>query len=194
MDEAQTISAAQKGDLSSFNRLVMTYQGLAYNVAYRIMGDTDSASDATQDAFIKAFKSINQYQGGAFKSWLMRIVTNTCYDQLRYNNRRLTEALVEEDSEEAFAPYLIDDTEMPEDMTVRHELSTLLEACIQKLPPEQRVILVLKDVEGFNYQEIAEIVEINLGTVKSRLNRARTKLRDILQQQELLPQQYRLQD
>ena len=192
MDEAQAIIAAQKGDLASFNRLVMMYQGLAYNVAYRIMGDADSAADATQDAFIKAFKSMKQYQGGAFKSWLMRIVTNTCYDQIRYDNRRPVEALVAESNEDEFAPHLIDDADSPETVAARHELSGMLQTSINMLPPEQRIILVLKDVEGFNYQEIAEIVDVNLGTVKSRLNRARAKLRDILQQQELLPSQYRL--
>ncbi len=194
MNEAEAIKAAQNGKLSAFNQLVMLHQGLAYNVAYRIMGDTDAAADATQDAFVKAFKSIEQYKGGSFKSWLMRIVTNTCYDQLRYHKRRPTEALEGEEAEAEYTPHLIDDAEPPEEMALRHELGEMLQQAINLLPPEQRMVLILSDAEGFSYQEIADITASSLGTVKSRLNRARTKLRDILQQQELLPAHYRLKD
>jgi RNA polymerase sigma-70 factor (ECF subfamily) len=194
MNEAEAIKAAQNGKLSAFNQLVMLHQGLAYNVAYRIMGDTDAAADATQDAFVKAFKSIEQYKGGSFKSWLMRIVTNTCYDQLRYQQRRPTEALESEEAESEYMPHLIDDAEPPEEVVLRYELGEMLQQAINLLPPEQRMVLILSDSEGFSYQEIADITTSSLGTVKSRLNRARTKLRDILQQQELLPAYYRLKD
>lgn len=194
MNEAEAIKAAQNGKLSAFNQLVMLHQGLAYNVAYRIMGDTDAAADATQDAFVKAFKSIEQYKGGSFKSWLMRIVTNTCYDQLRYHKRRPTEALESEEAESEYTPHLIDDAVPPEEVALRRELGEMLQQAINLLPPEQRMVLILSDTEGFSYQEIAEITASSLGTVKSRLNRARTKLRDSLQQQELLPAHYRLKD
>jgi RNA polymerase sigma-70 factor (ECF subfamily) len=192
MNEAAAIRAAQKGKLSAFNQLVMVHQRLAYNVAYRILNDGDLAADATQEAFIKAFKSIEQYRGGTFKSWLMRIVTNTCYDQLRYDQRRPTEALEPEDAEGDYAPHLVDPSEPPEDVTVQRELGEMLQSSLGLLPPDQRIVLILSDVEGFSYQEIAEITESNLGTVKSRLNRARAKLRELLLQQELLPAQYRL--
>lgn len=193
MNETEAINAAQKGDLSAFNQLVMAHQGLAYNVAFGVMRDTDSAADATQEAFIKAFKSIKQYRGGSFKSWLLRIVSNTCYDQLRYDKRRPGEPLESDDTESDYAPHLIDNAERPEDTALRHELSDMLQSAIGLLPPEQRLILTLSDAEGFSYQEIAETTDLSLGTVKSRLSRARTKLRDILLQQELLPQQYRLE-
>jgi RNA polymerase sigma-70 factor (ECF subfamily) len=192
MNEAAAIRAAQKGKLSAFNQLVMVHQRLAYNVAYRILNDGDLAADATQEAFIKAFKSIEQYRGGTFKSWLMRIVTNTCYDQLRYDQRRPTEALEPEDAEGDYAPHLVDPSEPPEEVTVQRELGEMLQSSLGLLPPDQRIVLILSDVEGFSYQEIAEITESNLGTVKSRLNRARAKLRELLLQQELLPAQYRL--
>lgn len=192
MNEVEAIRAAQKGKLSAFNHLVMIHQGLAYNVAYRIMGDGDGAADATQDAFLKAFKSIKQYKGGSFKSWLMRIVTNTCYDQLRYQKRRPTESLETEAAETEYAPRLVDSSEQPEDTAMRHELNDMLQTVINRLPPDQRIVLILSDAEGFSYQEIATITEVSLGTVKSRLNRARARLRDLLQHQELLPSQYRL--
>ena len=191
MNEAQTIQAAQKGNLAAFNRLVMAHQGLAYNVAWRLMGNADAAADSTQEAFIKAFKSIKQYRGGSFKSWLLRIVSNTCYDQLRYNKRRPSESLEDDDFDSDYAPHLIDHAERPEEGVLRQELDDMLQQAIAQLPPDQRLVLILSDVEGFSYQEIAQTTELALGTVKSRLNRARRKLRDILLQQELLPQQYR---
>lgn len=194
MDEARTIQEAQKGSLSAFNQLIMAYQGTAYNVAYRVVGNQDGAADACQDAFLKAYKAINQYKGGSFKSWLMRIVTNTCYDQLRYKSRRPAASL--EDMTEnpgADSVKLISQAEHPEDHVLRDELSGLLQVGINKLPADQRLVLVLNDVQGFSYQEIAEIIDQPLGTVKSRLSRARRRLRDfLLEQKELLPSQYRL--
>ena len=123
----------------------------------------------------------------------MRIVTNACYDQLRYKGRRPADSLeaVAEDSENS--PRLINGRERPEEYALRHELNGLLQQGIGSLPPDQRTVLVLSDVQGFAYQEIADITGASLGTVKSRLSRARTKLRDYLvEYQELLPAQYRL--
>jgi len=191
MNESQTIQAAQNGDLAAFNRLVMAHQGLAYNVAYRVTGNADAAADATQEAFIKAFKSIKQYRGGSFKSWLLRIVSNTCYDHLRYNKRRPSEALEDDDFDSDYAPHLIDHAAGPEEGALQQELTAMLQQAIVQLPPDQRLVLVLSDVEGFSYQEIAQTTKLALGTVKSRLNRARRKLRGILLNQELLPPQYR---
>jgi RNA polymerase sigma-70 factor (ECF subfamily) len=194
MDETRAIQAAQKGDLAAFNRLVMAHQSLAYNVAFRIMGDADAAADACQEAFISAFKGIQKFRGGAFKSWIMRIVTNACYDQLRYKGRRPADSLevVAENSENS--PRLINGRERPEDSALRHELGELIQQGIGSLPPDQRTVLVLSDVQGFAYQEIADITGVSLGTVKSRLSRARSKLRDYLvEYEELLPTQYRLE-
>jgi RNA polymerase sigma-70 factor (ECF subfamily) len=194
MDEARTIQEAQKGSLSAFNQLIMAHQGTAYNVAYRVVGNQDAAADACQEAFLKAYKAINQYQGGSFKGWLMRIVTNTCYDQLRYKSRRPATSL--EDIMENPSPdsvKLISQTEHPEERVLRDELSGLIQFGINQLPEDQRLVLVLNDVQGFSYQEIAEIIDQPLGTVKSRLSRARRRLRDfLLEQKELLPSQYRL--
>ena len=193
MDEAQAIQAAQEGDLAAFNRLVMAYQGMAYNVAYRIVGDADVAADACQDAFLSAFKGIRKFRGGSFKSWVLRIVTNACYDQLRYKGRRPTNSLEEVAENPDYSPKLVNGRERPEEHALRQELSELIQEGINSLPPDQRTALVLSDVQGFSYQEIAEVTEVSLGTVKSRLSRARTKLRDYLMDyQELLPSQFRL--
>ncbi len=194
-DEAALLADAQRGHLPSFNQIILHYQGIAYNVAYRIVGDADSAADATQDAFVKAFQRIDQYRGGSFKAWLLRIVTNTCYDALRARKRRPTSSLEpeEDDDDPDYDPRLVDHAERPESYVIRQELAGAIQAAIQQLPADQRATLVLADIEGLDYQEIADAMGTALGTVKSRLSRARAKLRDLLlSQEELLPPQYRL--
>jgi RNA polymerase sigma-70 factor (ECF subfamily) len=195
MDEQALIQAAQRGDLNAFNELVLHYQSQVFNLAYRIMGDEDSAADATQEAFISAYRAIDGYRGGSFRAWLMRIVTNACYDELRRRKRRPTsslEALFVNDATPGGA--LVEGVEGPEAFAQRRELNQVLQAGLQTLPSEQRVVLVLSDVQGYDYQEIAGITGVALGTVKSRLSRARAKMRDyLLAQGELLPGVYRLQ-
>jgi len=192
-DEQALISAAQRGDLPAFNQIILNYQGLAYNVAYRIVGDADSASDATQDGFIKAFQRLKQYRGGSFKAWLLRIITNTCYDSLRAQKRRPTSSLEsEEDEDPDHDVRWLDPAERPDAYVVRQELAGAIQDAIQKLPPDQRIALILSDIEGLDYQEIADATNTALGTVKSRLSRARARLRELLLLQgELLPSQYR---
>jgi RNA polymerase sigma-70 factor (ECF subfamily) len=188
-DEQTLILGAQRGDLDAFNELVLLYQNQAYNVAYRIMGDGDSAADATQEAFISAYRAISRYRGGSFRAWLLRIVTNACYDELRRRKRRPTSSLdalyvTDTASNESF----VNGAEGPEAYAQRQDLNRTLHAGLQTLPPEQRAVLVLSDVQGYDYQEIAEITGVSLGTVKSRLSRARAKMRDyLLEQGELSP-------
>ena len=195
-DEQALLAAAQRGSLPAFNQLVLHYQGLAYNIAYRMLGDTDSASDATQDAFVKAFQKLDQYRGGSFKAWLLRILTNTCYDALRARKRRPTSSLEQEEEDDPeYDGRLLDTTERPDAYVMRQELAGAIQVAIEQLPSDQRAILVLADIEGLDYQEIAYATGVALGTVKSRLSRARAKMRDmLLAQKELLPAQYRLTD
>jgi len=193
MDEGALISAAQQGDVTAFNRLILQYQDMAYTVAYRIMNDPDAAADATQEAFISAYLGLPRFRGGSFRAWLMRIVTNACYDELRRRKRHPQSSL---DALYAKTPMPISSnssSENPEEHVQRLELSHLLQQGIALLPDDQRVILVLSDVQGFSYQEIAEVVGVPKGTVKSRLHRARARLRDYLRErEELLPARYRL--
>ena len=196
MDEPALITAARKGDLDSFNTLVLAYQHQVYNLAYRIMGEAASASDATQEAFISAWRHIGSFRGGSFKAWLLRIVTNACYDELRRVKRRPASSLeslyVEDPTPDADLPP--SQLESPEAFTQRRELNRAIQAGIAQLPPDQRIALVLSDVQGMSYEEIAEATSANLGTVKSRLSRARARLRDLLVEHgELLPVEYRLQ-
>jgi RNA polymerase sigma-70 factor (ECF subfamily) len=197
IDEESLIEAAQRGNLDAFNELVLAYQDRVYNLAYRIMGDPASASDATQEAFISAYQHIEGFRGkypSSFKSWLMRIVSNACYDELRRRKRHPTTSIEDFEIEEEANPALVSESEGPETFAEREEMARAIEAAIQTLPPDQRTTLVLADVQGFSYQEIAEATDVPLGTVKSRLARARGKLRDYLRDQgELLPTQYRLE-
>ncbi len=194
-DEQALIEAAARGELPAFNQLILAYQGLAYNLAYRILGNGDAAADATQEAFIKAYRSLGQYRGGSFKAWLLRIVTNVCYDQLRSLQRRPASSLEDLAGNSEHAGRLVDEAEQPAEYALRQELGGVIQQGIESLPPDQRMVLVLSDIEGLSYEEIAQVMQTSLGTVKSRLSRARAKLRDfLLAHQELLPGRYRLED
>jgi RNA polymerase sigma-70 factor (ECF subfamily) len=194
MDELELIAQSQHGDLRAFNQLVVNYQTTVYNLAYRILGDGDAAADATQDAFVSAYKAIARFRGGSFKAWLLRIVTNASYDQLRVKQRRPTESLDDMLVEPDHDATLRDDSESLEDFALRQELGSAIQNGLGGLPPDQRVVLILSDIEGMSYEEIADVTRVSLGTVKSRLSRARSKLRDyLLDNGELLPAVYRLQ-
>ena len=188
------VTAAQQGDLRAFNQLVLEYQGLAYNVAYHILGNADGAADATQDSFLKAYRSINSYRGGSFRAWLLRVLTNTCYDQLRARRRRPAQSLDDGDSAAEWAAWLVDRSERPAEYAERRELGQLIQRAIHALPADQRTVVLLSDVEGLTYEEIADATGMPMGTVKSRLSRARAHLRDfLLGHKELLPRQYSAQ-
>ena len=191
--EKALIAAAQGGDVHAFNRLVRSYQRLAYNVAYRVLGDGENAADATQDAFLSAFRALPQFRGGSFKAWMLRIVTNECYDQLRRKQRRPEDSLDDLAMEADHSATFTDAQELPEDYALRQELGGAIQKGLMTLPPDQRTVIALADIQGYSYEEIAAIMGVAIGTVKSRLNRGRTRLRDLLlEQKELLPAPYRL--
>jgi RNA polymerase sigma-70 factor (ECF subfamily) len=197
VDETKLIGFAKEGDLDAFNRLVVVYQDLAFGVAYRLMGDPQSADDVTQDAFIAAYTKLNSFQGGSFKAWLLRIVTNQAYDVLRKHKRRPTVPLEPFDNagEEINEPaWLQDPGESPEDAALRQELGGAIQRCLNELKLEFRTIVVLVDIQGMDYKEAAQSTDTPLGTVKSRLARARGQLQDCLRGfGELLPTEFRLE-
>ncbi|HEY9122686.1 MAG TPA: RNA polymerase sigma factor [Brevefilum sp.] len=196
MDEQALIQDALEGKLNAFNSLVLHYQDMAYNVAYRIMGEHGAADDAAQEAFISAYKKLDQYRGGSFKAWLLRIVTNTCYDELRRRQRQPVTPLKPEldDGETLENPYWIeDDSPSPEEEFEESELQEAIQHCINNLDKKFKTILVLVDVEGLDYDTASEIIGRPLGTVKSRLARARERVQECLQGfRELLPDLFRL--
>jgi RNA polymerase sigma-70 factor (ECF subfamily) len=195
MDEPTFIRAAQHGDVAAFNQLVRGYQAQVYRTAYRVLGDAASAQDATQDAFISAYKHIRAFRGGSFKAWLLRIVTNACYDQLRVKQRRpsasLDAMLLDPDNPAPGLERAV--TESPHDFAERQELGALLQRGLATLPHDQRATVVLIDIEELSYEDAAQALATNVGTVKSRLSRARAALRDyMVKQEELIPARYRL--
>ena len=194
-DEEQILIArVREGDLASFNSLVLTYQDAVFTVAYRIMGDEMSAADAAQDTFITAYRRLETYKGGNFRAWLLKITTNTCYDALRYLKRRPATPLDDlAGGEYDDGPPIADPAITPEQAAQDSELSAAIQDCINALSVDQRIALVMSDVEDYSYQEIADTAGVQIGTVKSRLSRARANVRQCLQAvKELLPAEYRL--
>ncbi|MFH1446517.1 MAG: sigma-70 family RNA polymerase sigma factor [Chloroflexota bacterium] len=198
MDEQALIQAALQGDIDAFNRLVLAFQDMVYNTAYRIIGEPDAAEDATQEAFISVYKKLHTFRGGSFKAWVLRIVTNACYDELRRRQRRPVTPLEPElDDGELMesVKWMIDDAPSPEDMLDNAELDQAIQHCIDALEEKFRVVVVLVDVAGEDYETASVAIQRPLGTVKSRLARARKKLQDCLQGfWELLPSGFRLND
>ena len=199
MDEQALVQSAQKGDLEAFNRLILAYQDMAFNLAYRMLSDEDAAADATQVAFLSAYRSLASYRGGSFRAWVMRMVTNACYDELRRRQRRPTtplEPMDNEDEEEIESPaWLADDDPSPEQVLELGELENAIQSCLGGLPDEFRAAVIMIDVEGMDYQEVSVAINKPLGTVKSRVARGRLKLRECLQSfWELLPAQFRLEN
>ena len=196
MNEQALITDAQSGNLDAFNTLVLHYQDSVFNTALRILGDEDQAADASQEAFISAFKSISSFRGGSFKAWLMRTVTNACYDELRRQKRRPTTPLEPDtdDGEEMDSPrWLADPNMTPAQQAEADEVEHAIQHCLDNLPLEFKTVVVMADIQGMDYTEVAAAIRAPLGTIKSRLARARLRLRECLQGfAELLPASYRL--
>ena len=185
--ERGLIARGQEGDRAAFNALVEKYQGAAYALALRMLGDPDAAADVTQEAFFSAYRALGSFHGSSFRAWLLRIVSNGCYDVFRARGRQPVtslEALLEHDdtsSSDARLPTtMVDPSWDPEESVLRVETVRSIESALLQLPPEQRLAVVLCDIQGMAYEEVARIMETPLGTVKSRIARARAQLRVLL--------------
>lgn len=198
MNEQALITDAQGGNLDAFNTLILHYQDSVFNTALRILGDEDQAADASQEAFISAFKSIKAFRGGSFKAWIMRTVTNACYDELRRKKRRPTTPLEPDtdDGDEMDSPrWLADPSMTPDQQAEADEVEHAIQHCLDNLPLDFKTVVVMADIQGMDYTEVASAVRVPLGTIKSRLARARLRLRECLQGfEELLPSSFRLEE
>jgi len=196
MNESTIIESAQNGDLDAFNELVLKYQDMMYRIALRILNDEPAADDATQNAMIQAFRNVKSFRGGSFRSWLARVTVNASYDELRRWRRQPALSLeqVNNDGEEIESlPWMMDHSDGPEEKYDSIEVRDAIQRCVKALIPDYRLVVILVDVEGMSYEEAARIARIPVGTVKSRLARARMQLRKALQsQQNLLPAAYRV--
>jgi RNA polymerase sigma-70 factor, ECF subfamily len=182
-DEESLVRTASRGDLDSFNQLVLIHQDLVYQHAYSLMGDPTRAEDITQDTFIKAFQALSSFRGGSFRAWLLRIVKNSAYDALRGFQRHPTQPLFPEDDngeEIESAPWLADPSVSVQDTVEQNELSEEIHAMMKELPETYRTVLTLIDLHQFDYSEAAETLHIPIGTVKSRLARARLQMQEKL--------------
>lgn len=186
-DEADWIRAAQEGSLDAFNQLVLRFQSAVYGVAYRYTGNASDAADATQDAFFSAYRALSLFHGGSFSAWLLRIVVNTCHDARRKTGRRPTtsmDAIVEDLGE---APWSDEQAPDPESEALSGETRAAVNRALRGLPEEQRLAIVLVDLEGLSYEEAAEASSCAVGTIRSRLARGRVRLRDELLAAGYLP-------
>ncbi len=191
MSESENIliKESQNGSIESFEKLIDKYQLLAFNIAYKMIGNREDASDAAQEALVKVFKSIKKFKGdSSFSTWLYRIVTNTCIDMTRKNNKLKTYSLNNpiETEDGNIEREVRDEGNLPEDICEKKEINQKLHRAIGKLPEKYRVVIILRDIEDFTYDEISEITNITLGTVKSRISRARLMLKEILTEEREL--------
>jgi len=182
------VSKSKNGDLQAFEELVCRYERKVYSIAYRMTGDYDDANDLAQETFLRAFRAISGFRGdSSFSTWLSHIVTNLCRDELRKRYRISVESLDQEvclgDAE--VKKQIPSSDPGPDEIYEKLELQEELQSLLNTLSPEFRLALVLRDLQGFSYQEIAEQMECSIGTVKSRINRARNFLKEkILNQRE----------
>ena len=192
IDEPRLIDRSRHGDLDSFNRLVELYQRQVYNLCLRMLAVPQAAEDAAQEAFIHAYRSLASFRGGSFRAWLLRIAANACYDELRRRRARPALSLDAPTPAGGHPPDIPHPGPSLDDHAQRLELARCLQDALAALPPDQRLAVILCDVQGLPYEEIAQATGTSLGTVKSRISRARARLRALLLARgELLPAPFR---
>jgi RNA polymerase sigma-70 factor, ECF subfamily len=193
-EETDLIKAAQRGDLNAFNALILRYQNLLFGIALRMLNDEDIASDAVQEALISAFSKFRTFRGGSLRSWLARVTVNACYDEMRRKRRQreipLEQSNMDGDEVEDLL-WMIDPGARPEEQHDAFELNSAIQHSLNLLTPAYREVVVLVDIEGLSYEEASIAARVPVGTVKSRLARARLQIRSVLQgYKDLLPSQY----
>jgi RNA polymerase sigma-70 factor (ECF subfamily) len=194
-DEAELVSLSREGDLHAFNRLVERYQQPLYNLCLRMLASPQAAEDATQEAFIAAYRAVHRFRGahdGGFRAWLYRIAANACLDELRRRRARPSVSLDAPRGESGQSMAFPSSEPSPPERAETAELRGAIQQALNALPSDQRLAVILCDVQGMEYAEIGLVMGVSLGTVKSRINRARSRLRDqLLADGELLPSQFR---
>ena len=176
--EAEVIRRVQKGDGNAFEALVTAYEKNVYNLALRMTGNAQDAEDMAQEAFLKAYNSLDSFRGESkFSVWLYRIVSNLCLDFLRRQKRRPASSLsVEDDEGEETQLDIPDVSQSPEELLERRLTREAVRQGLSQLPAEQRQILLLREIQGLSYEEIGQALSLEPGTVKSRIFRARKRL------------------
>lgn len=175
------VSLAKRGDMSSFEQLILAHEKMVYHVALRIFGNAEDAKDFSQEAFLKAYRNIQKFdERASFSTWIYRITVNACIDEMRKRKGKPSVSLEQEMENEdgAWALQVADERETPEEALLRREKQREILLALEQLSPEHKAVVVLRDVRGLSYEEIAEILEKPVGTVKSRICRARSQLKE----------------
>ena len=182
MTDRELVEKAKAGDQGAFEQLVLDNQNKVYSLALRLVGDREEAADLAQEAFVKAWQGLASFQGeSSFATWVYRLTTNVCIDHLRKKKRREgVEAVVSLDDTDSGWAEPVDRESDPQRLLERSERGEALARGLDRLPDWQRQVLVLRELSGLSYQEIGEKLDIDMGTVKSRIARARLNLRKIL--------------
>ncbi len=182
LDEPDLVERSRRGDLEAFNAIVSAYQDRVYNLCLRMLGSSQAADDAAQEAFLSAYRSVGRMRGPSVRAWLLRIAANACIDELRRRRRQPQVSLdaPARENENERSLEVPDPAAGPEQLALRGELCEALQAELSRLAPDQRLAVVLCDVEGLSYEEIAASMGSSIGTVKSRISRGRARLRDAL--------------
>ncbi|MBM7686418.1 RNA polymerase sigma factor [Defluviitalea raffinosedens] len=196
-DEKRLVNKAKNGNIAAFEELITAHEVKIYNIAYRMFHNEEDAKDLSQEIFIKVFENIGKFKGNSsFSTWLYRIATNTCIDELRRRKGKETysiDAEVETDEGNMKREYS-DLKPNPEEMAINKEVSIQIQNAMDHLSEEHKTAIILRDLQGLEYNEISEILECSLGTVKSRISRARRQLIELLVKQEPFEYKHRLKN
>lgn len=179
LSDEELVKKAVQGDMNAFEDLIKKYERLIYSICYRMFNNAEDAKDISQEVFLKVYKNMERAIGkGSFKSWICTVTNNACIDQLRKTKKTISlDAPVNDD--EKLKREVVDSDPLPEEKLINSEKKEVIQRAIDKLPPDYKSIIILRDVNNLSYDEISEILEINIGTVKSRISRSRKKLKDI---------------
>ncbi|MCI0777073.1 MAG: sigma-70 family RNA polymerase sigma factor [Chloroflexi bacterium] len=189
--DEELIARVRQGDLDAFNQIVAAYQDRIYNLCLRMLGSPEAAEDAAQETFISAYRNAGKLRGANVRSWLFRIASNTCIDEVRKRQRRPSVSLDRPSSDEDARPVDVPDEDPgPEKRTLQSELQDAVQQALLDLPGDQRLAVTLRDLEGFLYEEIADAMGISVGTVKSRISRGRARLREAIRERPELFEHY----
>ncbi|MDP4094416.1 MAG: sigma-70 family RNA polymerase sigma factor [Bacillota bacterium] len=184
------LDKAKKGDVQAFEDLIEGYQKRVFNITLRMIGNYDDASELTQEVFIRVFRSLNSFKEEAqFSTWVYKIATNICLDELRKQKKRkavisLDEEIRTDDGE--IKRQIEDEKPTPDIIAEKNEMKNIVNKAIQSLSEEYRFVIIMRDIQGFSYEEIAKIIKCPEGTVKSRINRARKALKEALEDKKEL--------
>lgn len=183
IDEKELIRQAKSGNLKAYEEIIGLYEKKVFSTIYYMIKNDNEVEDIAQEVFIKIYKNLGNFkEESSLYTWIYRITVNVCIDELKKRKKvvYLDEKIDTKDGEVELQ--LPDDSKSPTDIAEDNDLKDKLEKCIKKLPESQRMMIILRDIKGFTYMEIAEIMKMNLGTVKSKINRARASLKELLEE------------